>query len=140
MKIENLPQMNNPDQYVILDASALITLLSEERGHEIVASVLSKSIMSSVNIAEVAKFLIEKRHLTKEEVSNIIHSLIETIIPFDTNLALTSADIIRQTKILGLSLGDRACLALAISTGYTVYSSDKIWSKVELGCKVVVIR
>lgn len=132
--------MNNPDQYVILDASALITLLSEEKGNETVASVLPKSVMSSVNIAEVAKFLIEKRNLNKEEVSNIIQSLIETIIPFDTQLALISADIVRQTKSLGLSLGDRACLALAISTGYTVYSSDRIWSKLDLGCKIVVIR
>jgi PIN domain nuclease of toxin-antitoxin system len=132
--------MNNPDQYVILDASALITLLSEEKGHEVVASILPKSIMSSVNVAEVAKFLIEKRGLSKEEVSNIIHSLIEKIMLFDTKLALTSADIISQTKSLGLSLGDRACLALAISTGYTVYSSDRIWSQLELDCKIVVIR
>ena len=132
--------MNNPDQYVILDASALITLLSEEKGHEVVASILPKSIMSSVNVAEVAKFLIEKRGLSKEEVSNIIHSLIEKIMPFDTKLALTSSDIISQTKSLGLSLGDRACLALAISNGYTVYSSDKIWSQLELDCKIVVIR
>ena len=132
--------MNNPDQYVILDASALITLLSEEKGHEVVASILPKSIMSSVNVAEVAKFLIEKRGLSREEVSNIIHSLIEKIMPFDTKLALTSSDIISQTKSLGLSLGDRACLALAISTGYTVYSSDRIWSQLELDCKIVVIR
>ena len=76
--------MNNADQYVILDASALITLLSEEKGYEVVASILPKSIMSSVNVAEVAKFLIEKRGLSKEEVSNIIHSLIEKIMPFDT--------------------------------------------------------
>ena len=132
--------MNNLDQYVILDASALITLLSREKGYEIVASVLPKSIMSSVNVAEVGKFLIEKRALSKEEVFNIIHSLIEKIMPFDTNLALTSADIISRTKSLGLSLGDRACLALGISTGYTVYSSDRIWSQLELECKVVVIR
>ena len=132
--------MNNSDQYVILDASALITLLSEEKGNETVASVLPKSVMSSVNIAEVAKFLMEKQGLNKEEVSNIIQSLIETIIPFDTQLALISADIVRHTKSLGLSLGDRACLALAISTGYTVYSSDRIWSKLDLGCKIVLIR
>lgn len=132
--------MSNSDQYVILDASALITLLSEENGHEIVASVLPKSIMSSVNIAEVAKYLIEKRGLTKEEVANIIQSLVETIIPFDTSLALISADIIRHTRSLGLSLGDRACLALAIHTRYTVYSADKIWSQLDVGCKIVIIR
>ncbi len=132
--------MNNSEQHVILDASALITLLSEEKGNETVASVLPKSVMSSVNIAEVAKFLTEKQGLNKEEVSNIIQSLVETIIPFDTQLALLSADIVRDTKSLALSLGDRACLALAISTGYTVYSSDRIWSKLDLGCKVVVIR
>ena len=132
--------MNNIDQLVILDASALITLLSEEKGHEIIASVLPRSVMSSVNIAEVAKFLIEKRGLSKEEVSNIIQNLIETIIPFDTDLALISADIIQQTKVIGLSLGDRACLALALSTGYTVYSSDRIWSQLQLSCKIMVIR
>ncbi|WP_425361042.1 PIN domain-containing protein [Candidatus Tisiphia endosymbiont of Stenodema calcarata] len=80
--------MNKSDQYVILDASALIALLSEEKGGETVASILPKSVMNSVNIAEVAKFLIERRSLSEEEVSNIIQSLIEIIIPFDTQLAL----------------------------------------------------
>ncbi|MFU7501402.1 MAG: type II toxin-antitoxin system VapC family toxin [Candidatus Tisiphia sp.] len=132
--------MNKSDQYVILDASALIALLSEEKGGETVASILPKSVMSSVNIAEVAKFLIERRSLSEEEVSNIIQSLIEIIIPFDTQLALISANIVRQTKALGLSLGDRACLALALQTGYTVYSADRIWSKLNLDCKIVIIR
>jgi PIN domain nuclease of toxin-antitoxin system len=132
--------MNKSAQYVILDASALIALLSEEKGGETVASILPKSVMSSVNIAEVAKFLIERRSLSEEEVSNIIQSLIEIIIPFDTQLALISANIVRQTKALGLSLGDRACLALALQTGYTVYSADRIWSKLNLDCKIVIIR
>ncbi|WP_375332856.1 type II toxin-antitoxin system VapC family toxin [Candidatus Tisiphia endosymbiont of Psammoecus bipunctatus] len=132
--------MNKSDQYVILDASALIALLSEEKGGETVASILPKSVMNSVNIAEVAKFLIERRSLSEEEVSNIIQSLIEIIIPFDTQLALISANIVRQTKALGLSLGDRACLALALQTGYTVYSADRIWSKLNLDCKIVIIR
>jgi PIN domain nuclease of toxin-antitoxin system len=132
--------MNDSNKFVILDASALITLLSEERGCEIVASILTRSVMSSVNIAEVAKFLIEKKGLNREEVYNIIQSLIETIIPFDTNMALISADIIPQTKSIGLSLGDRACLALALSTGYEVYSADKIWSQLKLDCKIIIIR
>ena len=131
--------MNEADQHVILDAS-LIALFAEEKGYEIVASIIPKSVMSSVNIAEVAKFLIERQGFNKKESSDIIQSLVEIIIPLDTKLALISADIIKQTKSLGLSLGDRSCLALALSTGYTVYSTDKIWSKLDLGCKIVLIR
>jgi len=126
--------------HVILDASAVIALLSNEKGHEVVAPLLSKAVMGSVNVAEVARFLIERNGLTKGEVSGIVQSLIERVIPFDDALALTSAEIIHHTKSLGLSLGDRSCIALGLHTNYPIYTADKAWSNLTLGCKVVLIR
>jgi PIN domain nuclease of toxin-antitoxin system len=127
-------------EHIILDSSALITILAEEKGQEVIIPLLPKAIMSSVNIAEVAKFLIESKGFSKNEVSTIVHSLIEKIIAFDTQLALISAEIIHITKRFGLSLGDRACLALAMQLNYPIYTADKIWSKLDLDCKVILIR
>ena len=127
-------------EHIILDSSALITILAQEKGQEIILPLLPKAVMCSVNIAEVAKFLIESKGFSKNEVSSIIYSLVEKIIAFDTELALISAEIIHNTKGLGLSLGDRACLALALNLNYPIYTADKIWAKLELGCKIVIIR
>ena len=86
-------------EHIILDSSALITILAEEKGQEVIIPLLPKAIMSSVNIAEVAKFLIESKGFSKNEVSTIVQSLIEKIIAFDTQLALITAEIIHITKI-----------------------------------------
>jgi PIN domain nuclease of toxin-antitoxin system len=45
-----------------------------------------------------------------------------------------------MTKPYGLSLGDRACLALAIQRNATVYTTDRDWSKLSIGIKIEVIR
>jgi PIN domain nuclease of toxin-antitoxin system len=131
---------NQPIQPVILDASALITLFTKEKGHEIVESILTRSIMGSVNVSEVAKFLIDQYGVDKEKIPGTIQSLIDQIIPFDTKLAFMTADIVLKTKSFGLSLGDRACISLGLSTGYPIYTADKIWAKLDLGCEIILIR
>ncbi|MDA9163679.1 type II toxin-antitoxin system VapC family toxin [Rickettsiaceae bacterium] len=124
----------------ILDASAVIALLSEEEGADEVYSVITHSVMSSVNVSEVAKFLIEHRKFSKTTAIEAIQTLISEIIPFDENHAYVSADLITKTKSIGLSLGDRACIALGIETNYPIYTADKVWSKIDFGCQINLIR
>jgi ribonuclease VapC len=121
-----------PSSYIILDASALITVLADEIGQEVVIPLLPKAIMSSVNVAEVAKFLIESKGVTKTDTVSIITNLIERIIPFDQELAFLSADITNKTRSLGLSLGDRACIALGMLTASPIYTADKAWKHLQL--------
>lgn len=128
------------DEYVILDASSLIALLCNENGCEVVASVVSKAIISTVNLSEVAKFLIEHRKMTKKEAITAIKGLVTAVVDFDEKQAFDSAELITQTKSLGLSFSDRACIALGLQTGYTLYTSDKKWSNLDCGCRIIQIR
>jgi PIN domain nuclease of toxin-antitoxin system len=131
----------NGSTKVILDASALITVFSKEPGCENVLPLLSHAVMSSVNIAEVAKYLIERKAIDREIVETIIGKLLEEIIPFDSVQAYISAELALNTKKYGLSLGDRACLALAKSQGFTVYTADKAWQNITVdGVNIKFIR
>jgi ribonuclease VapC len=62
------------------------------------------------------------------------------VIGFDRDLAYRSGLLREQTKSLGLSFGDRACLALAERLGISVLTSDRAWGRLALGVTVVVIR
>ncbi|WP_039454457.1 type II toxin-antitoxin system VapC family toxin [Candidatus Jidaibacter acanthamoebae] len=126
---------------IILDASALIALLGDEKGCEVVEDLLPYAIMSSVNIAEVARFLVSASAMEIDKIQEVIDHLVPSTVPFDNKYAYITANMLSQTKALGLSLGDRACLALAIITGYPVYTADKIWEKLEIeNLKVHLIR
>lgn len=131
---------SNKHDYCILDSSALIALLVQEKGYEKVVEILPQSIMSSVNVAEVAKFLKERNKLEDEQIQNTIYSLIDQILPFDDKLAFLSAGIIDKTRALGLSLGDRACISLGLSTGYSIHTADKAWAQLDLDCTIHLIR
>lgn len=118
----------------------MIALISQEEGCEKVYSVVAHSIMSSVNVSEVAKFLIDRHKLSKESTINSIQTLISEVIPFDEGHAYSSAELITKTKTIGLSLGDRACVALGLETGYPIYTADRVWLKLDLNCKINLIR
>ncbi len=128
------------DKSVILDSSSLIALLAEEKGQEKIIEVLPYAVMSTVNIAEVVKFLIDRKGLTRERIHKLIQNLIPTILPFDEEQAFLSGELITKTKQLGLSLGDRACLALALSKHYPVYTANKAWASLQLSCNIFLIR
>ena len=132
--------MKRMSKKVVLDASALLALLNEEPGAKQVESMLSHAIMSAVNIAEVVSVLTDI-HLSQEEAENITGDLIQDIIPFDEKQAYLAASLRKQIKSYGLSLGDRACLSLAIQHHTTVLTADKIWAKLHIpGIKVQIIR
>ena len=124
----------------ILDASALLALLNSEPGADMVEEILPNSVMSTVNVAEVIAELDKRLDITSEESKEMVHTLIDHIVPLDFNQAVEIGRLKKPTRDFGLSLGDRACISLALSTGYTVYTTDKIWSKLKLQCDIVVIR
>lgn len=124
---------------VILDSSAFLALVNNETGKNIVEPLLHDAIMSSVNISEVVSELNTKLSIPEPQIQKIL-SLINEIYPFDKNLAVT-AGLLKQSHLhLGLSLGDRACLALASHLSLPVYTADKIWSKIDIGITINQIR
>lgn len=122
-----------------LDASALIALLNQELGAENVSAALPHSCMSAVNLAEVISKLAEKG-VIESDIQEILVALNLCVIPFDVDQAKISGLLRVQTKIFGLSLGDRACLSLAKQKQLTVLTADQVWTGLNLDLKIQVIR
>ena len=124
----------------VLDASALLALLFGEPGGEtLTAGFMAESAMSTVNIAEVQGNLVNRGILAQDawEESRAYLSKIE---PFTPEQARVAGSLIQQTRSLGLSLGDRACLALGITLKSPVYTTDQAWKNLQIGCEIHVIR
>lgn len=124
---------------VVLDASALLALLWSEPGSEAVASVLDDAAMSAVNWAEVVSKL-QDRGIDLREVRPLLSELSIEVLPFDKEQASAAGELRLQTKHLGLSIGDRACLALAAQLGAAAYTADRSWANLELGVTVNTVR
>ena len=123
----------------VLDASALLALLNNEAGSQRVKEILPESVIGAVNLCEtVAK--LTSGGMSVDDARTSIGLITLEIIPFDTELANKAGALIVDTKKLGLSLGDRACLALGLARKNTVVTAEKLWSKLKLDVSVEVIR
>ena len=123
----------------ILDASALLAYLQREPGAGSVRAVLGGAYMSTVNWAEV----VQKAASSESEASELraaLESLGLVLEPFSASQAGMAGALREPTMALGLSLGDRACLALAIEKGETILTADRIWERLDLGVGIEVIR
>lgn len=124
---------------IALDASALLAFLFREQGAEHVAAHLSESCLSAVNLAEVIGRFVRDGYDAHEVLARLATSEIE-LVPFTPEQAAIAAKLIPKTSRLGLSLGDRACLALALSRSIPALTVDRDWKKLRLGLSIAVIR
>lgn len=125
---------------IVLDASALLAVLNQEPGSEkLTAELLSEAAASTVNLAEVHGKLVGRGGGPDEAWENLM-SLIREPVPFTAEHAKLAGDLVSQTTPFGLSLGDRACLALGISLNAPIYTADKSWKKLKVGGLIHVIR
>lgn len=122
----------------VLDSSAILAVILNEEGSEIVAPLLDGGKVSSVNIAETFSKLAEKGQLTRSTVEDFQHLGLE-IIDFDYEQAVKAAELRPLTRHLGLSLGDRSCLALAILQNAVAVTADRDWKGLPF-CTVQIIR
>ncbi len=124
----------------VLDASAVLALLNRETGAGIVEEALvSGAVISSVNLSEVVAKLIDVG-LSPAETGWIISGLGLRIESFGSRQAYEAGILRLSTKELGLSLGDRACMALAVTLGFPVLTADRSWVEVDLPVEIRVIR
>ena len=124
---------------IVFDSSAILALLKIESGHEIVSKNLEQAVVSSVNFCEVVTFL-SKKTTKQDEMIKFLTETFDCIEDFNIEQAIIAGSFIKITKDYGLSLGDRACLALAKYKNIPVLTADKSWSKLNLGIKIKLIR
>lgn len=125
---------------IVLDASAILAVLSEEPGHEkLTSELLADSVASSVNLAEVQTKLV-LRGGNPEEAWEDALSPVREILPFTEEHARLAGSLVVHARPLGLSLGDRACLAVGIALHAPVYTAERAWKDLKLGVRINVIR
>lgn len=124
---------------IVLDASALLAFLFCETGHERVASQLDRSCLSAVNLSEVIGRFARDGHDAREVLQRISQAGVRTV-PFLAEDAALAAALVPATLPLGLSLGDRACLALAAARKAPALTADRAWASLNIGVSIEVIR
>jgi PIN domain nuclease of toxin-antitoxin system len=122
----------------VLDSSAVLAVINLEPGKELVEPKFSESLISAVNTAEILTKLAERNVNVKTAVEDFLQLGLE-IVDFDIENAAKCAELRPLTSHLGLSLGDRACLALAIQKRAVAVTADKSWASLKL-CKIELIR
>jgi PIN domain nuclease of toxin-antitoxin system len=122
----------------VLDSSAVLALLLAEPGADKVRSPLPGALLSTVNFAEIVSKLCE-RGMPANQARIAIESIGVEVIDFDLNQACLTGDLRNRTRSAGLSLGDRACLALASSRKLPAITADTAWTTLP-DFEVVAIR
>ncbi len=126
---------------IVLDASALLTLLNQELGWDVVARQVRNeaATISAINYAEVLQKAV-RLDIVVERVDAQMEALGITVSSFGRLDARLAASFYRHRS--GLSLADRVCLALARSLSSTAYTADRTWEAwaSEFDVQVVVIR
>ena len=125
----------------VVDASTALVILREEPGAESATRELTdgRKFMSAVNAVEVMTRLVDLG-LTAANAVVSLESLQFTIVPFGVASAARATALRLETRSRGLSLGDRACLALAIELGHRVLTADRRWAELTLPVNVLLTR
>jgi ribonuclease VapC len=125
---------------IVLDASALLAILNQEPGAEkLTPELLSAATISAVNLAEAHSKLVS-RGLRPADAWEAALSPMSEAVPFTAEHARLAGDLVTKTRALGLSLGDRACLALGLALNAPVYTADRSWNKLRVGVRIHIIR
>src|SRR4051794_35169209 len=129
----------------VLDASALLAYLFGEPGEDVVADALSDGAhLSTVNLAEALSVIASRG----ADPADVVERLTERgvlgraliVEPFTQADAIRAALLRPLTRERGLSLADRACIALARRLGLPALTADRAWAAVELDVGLTFLR
>lgn len=124
---------------IVYDSSAVLAILLDEPGARRAVETLDHGVLSAVNASEVVARLIDQG-AKDDDARGALQGLDLAIRPFDESLAVAAGVLRRSTRRRGLSLGDRACLALALRERAPVLTADRAWTALELDVEVELIR
>jgi ribonuclease VapC len=123
----------------VLDSSAILAVIFQEPGAEKVSDLLNGGLLSTVNLAEVHTVL-ALRGVPPDRIRGRVEEMGCEVCLFNEEQAHLTGELVAKTSAYGLSLGDRACLALALDRKATVYTADRNWKNLGLAVEVNVIR
>jgi len=127
------------DADIVVDASAVIALLVGEPFTRFDPRHLPNASISAVNLSEVLARL-QEIGMPESDVAGAVARLNLRVVAFDEPQARAAARLRSVTRHIGLSLGDRACLALGDRLGCPVVTADRVWASLDVGIEIVVIR
>ena len=123
----------------IADASAVLALLKQEPFSKLDPRRLFRATISAVNLSEVLERLCSGG-LSERDAEEAVAELNLEVADFDEAQARLAAYLRPGTRRAGLSLGDRACLALGLHLGRPVITADRVWVRLDVGVEVLLIR
>lgn len=133
--------MPSAEPTAVVDASALLAYLLREPGADaFVRLVGEQPVMSSVNWSEV----VQKSMVRGVDVGTLraaAERAFLQVLDFSVRRAERAASLWPQTRSLGLSLADRACLALAVELAQPAVTADQVWTRLSVdGLRVRCVR
>jgi len=123
----------------VLDTSALLAYINGEKGGDVVAELIGDAAVSTVNFSEAVGKLVQRGRSLELALEALSFAELD-IVDFDRGLATRTGGLIAHTLELGLSLGDRACLALAERERLPAVTADSAWKKLKLKIDIQLIR
>lgn len=125
---------------IVFDASAILALLRDEPGANVVSTHIGDGMISAVNLQEVIKGLL-RREVPIDAALAMLDALHLDVRSHGRADAISAAKLYPATKQYGSGLGDRTCIALAISERLPVLTADQEWARIDLeGLKVMLAR
>lgn len=131
--------MNGRATEGVFDASVILAIIQQEPGYEEFLDMAFGGLTSTVNLAE-ARGKLSDRGLDRKAIDEAIGYINLSPIAFDEEQAQISSDLRPSTKMAGLSLADRACIALAVQRSAIVYTADQVWAEVKVPVEIKLIR
>lgn len=124
---------------LVLDASAVLAWLHDEPGGDQVGEHLPDACISSVNWSEVVQKSLARK-VNIEGMREQFMALGLSIESFDASQAESAGCFWSSTRKQGMSLGDRACLALAKEMSLPVLTADRAWKRLNLDIDIRLLR
>jgi PIN domain nuclease of toxin-antitoxin system len=124
---------------IVFDSSAVLAHLNNEPGSERAAPLFGDALICAVNFAEIVTKLVE-RGIALDIIRAALARYGLQVVVYDEALAERTGALRARTKASGLSLGDRACLALAERFGLPVLTADRMWKGLDLSIDVQLLR
>ena len=123
----------------VFDSSAVLCIYLGEPGSDRLNDLAKDALISSVNLSEVVSKL-QERGVSDDDIDVVTDNFDMEVVPFDHAQAVAAGKLRRATRSRGLSLGDRACLALAAERRAVAVTTDKAWKDFENVARILLVR